>query len=522
MLANIDRSAVVSLGDYSCDKLADGVIPSLNLLYSSKTIHRVETMNRNSVSDRTKIGQRLRPVFECLERFELMDSLHHRQQHQQPEVEAKLLLLQQNAELSRRLSPLNGADVAHLLEMLPREARHRVWGNLVHRVAGEALVEVTGQVAQDLIGATGEQTLMSILDKLKPDQINALKKYLTEDVLVRFKQSMAEQARRQLEKSAEYSADTVGALMKHDFIPLSADHSVGEAIEVLRQHAPLPEQTDQLFVQDEYHQFVGVVGVSDLLLEDAARPLRGIMRIEAVCCDPRDSGNHAAQVFERYNLVSAPVIDERGYLQGRLTVESVMDYIRKQAEGQALASAGLREDTDLFAPVWRGARERWPWLATNLVTAFVATRFIAIFETTLEQVVSLAVLMPIIASVGGNTGNQTIALFVRGLALEHIKRGNTSFLIRKELSIGVINGVLWGALLGLLTAAVYQDMGLGLVMMAAMVLNLLVGAMVGAVVPLAASRLGHDPAVGSSVLLTFTTDSMGFFIFLALATLFLL
>jgi len=491
-------------------------------MYSAMDPYLALIMEKIPASDQTKLDQRLRPVHESLARFALMDSLHDRQLHQQPEVEAKLLRLQQDAELSRRLSPLNGADAAQLLEMLPGEARHRVWANLAHHVAGEALVEVTGQVAQDLISSTGEQTLMAVLDTLKPDQINALKKYIADDILVRFKRSMAEQARRQFEKSAEYEADTVGALMGHDFILLSVEYSVGEAIKALQEHAPLPEQTDQLFVRDEYHHFVGVVAISDLLLEDAGRPLREIIRNDVVCFDPRESGNHAAQAFERYNLISAPVIDERQHLQGRLTVASVMDYIRKQAEGQALASAGLREDTDLFAPVWRGARERWPWLAINLVTAFVATRFIAVFESTLEQVVSLAVLMPIIASVGGNTGNQTIALFVRGLALEHIKRGNTRFLVRKELAIGLINGALWGALLGLVTAVVYQDIGLGLVMMAAMILNLLVGALVGAAVPLLASRLGHDPAVGSSVLLTFTTDSMGFFIFLGLATLFLL
>ncbi len=473
-------------------------------------------------SDQTKLDQRLRPVLESLDHFEIMDRLYDRQRHQQPEVEAKLLRLQQNAELSRRLSTLSGADAAQLLEMLPGEARHRVWGSLAHRVAGEALVEVTGQVARALISATSEKVLMDILDTLKPDQINALKKYVTDDVLVRFKQRMAEQARRQFEKNAEYPGNTVGALMKHDFILLSVEHSVGAAIDILREHAPLPEQTDQLFVHDEYHHLVGVVATNDLLLADAARPLLEIMRKDVVCFDPRESGKHAAQAFERHNLISAPVVDERQHLQGRLTVEAVMDYTRKQTEGQALASAGLREDTDLFAPVWRGARERWPWLAINLVTAFAATRFIAAFESTLEQIVSLAVLMPIIASVGGNTGNQTIALFVRGLALAQIKQGNTRFLMRKELSIGLINGALWGALLGLVTAALYQDIGLGLVMMAAMILNLLVGALVGTVVPLLAFRLGRDPAVGSSVLLTFTTDSMGFFIFLGLATLFLL
>lgn len=479
-------------------------------------------MEQIPVTEQAKLDQRLRPVLESLARFQLEDSLHDRQRHRQPEVEAQLLRRQQDTELARRLSVLNGADAAQLLEMLPVDTRRRVWGNMQHGVAGDALVEVTGQVAQDLIDATGEQTLMAILDTLKPDQISALKKYIDDDVLLRFKQRMAEHSRRLFEKSAEYEEDTVGALMKHDFILLPVEYLVGDAVKALRDHSPLPEQTDQVFVQDEYHHFLGAVRVNDLLLEDASRPLRQIMRTDVVCFDPHESSHHAAQAFERYNLVSTPVIDERQQLQGRLTVESVMNFIRKQAEGQALASAGLREDTDLFAPVWKGARERWPWLAINLLTAFMATRFIAVFESTLQQIVSLAVLMPIIASVGGNTGNQTIALFVRGLALEQIKRSNTSVLLRKELSIGLINGALWGALLALVTALAYGNISLGLVMMAAMILNLLVGALVGAAVPLMAYKLGRDPAVGSSVLLTFTTDSMGFFIFLGLATIFLL
>jgi magnesium transporter len=406
--------------------------------------------------------------------------------------------------------------------MLPGDARQRVWRNLDPRVAGEALVEVTGQMAEQLIDATAEDTLMTILDTLHPDQLSALKNFIAPGLLSRFKQRMAEQARRQFEKSAEYAEDTIGALMKHDFILLPVEFSVGDAIKALRERAPLPRQTDQIFIHDEYQNFLGAVAIDDLLLEEPIRPLQEIVRKDVVWFDPLESSQRAAQAFERYDLISTPVVDKFRHLQGRLTVETLMNYIRRQAEGQALTSAGLREDTDLFAPTWQGARERWPWLVINLLTAFVATRFIAVFESTLEQIVSLAVLMPIIASVGGNTGNQTIALFVRGLALEQIKRGNTRFLVRKELSIGLINGALWGAVLGLLTAVIYADIGLGLVMMAAMILNLLVGALVGAAVPLLAVRLGRDPAVGASVMLTFTTDSMGFFIYLGLATVFLL
>jgi magnesium transporter len=473
-------------------------------------------------SDHANLDQRLRPVFQALERFRLMDDIHDRQRHRSPEVEGALLHRQQDAELSRRLAALDGADVAQLLEMLPGDDRRRVWQDLEPRGAGEALVEVTGHVAEDLISRTPEPTLMAILDTVRPDEISALKKHIPKEVLERFKQHMVEQARRLLERSEEYPEGTVGALMKHDFIQLPGKCTVGEAVAALRRLTPLPAQTDQVFVRDEYQRFLGAVTITDLLLEEDDRRLRDILRGDVVSFGPQESSNRAGQAFERYDLISVPVVDQRQCLIGRLTVETVMDYIREQAEEQALASAGLSEDTDLFAPVWRGARERWPWLAINLVTAFAATRFIAIFESTLEQIVSLAVLMPIIASIGGNTGNQTIALFIRGLALEQIKAGNTAPLVRKELAISLINGVLWGAVVALVAAALYRDIELGLVMMAAMTLNLLVASLVGAGVPLLASRLGRDPAMGSSVILTFTTDSMGFFIFLGLATLFLL
>jgi magnesium transporter len=495
---------------------------AVRVLKLSSTHRRAVSMDTNPITDQTKLDQRLKPVLESLERFDLMDSLHDRQRHPQPEVEANLLHRQQDAELSRRLATLNGADVAQLLEMLPGKNRYRVWDNLVNRAAGDAVVEVAGRVAKDLIAATPEQRLMTILDTLSPDQISALKSYIGDAQLARFKQRMAEQARRQLEQSSSFPAESVGALMKHDFITLPVELSVREAVQFLRDRSPLPDQTDQLFVQDEFFRFVGAVRITDLLLESPERLLRDIARRDVICFEPRETGKQAAQAFERYNLISSPVLDARQQLQGRLTVDSVMDYVRRQAEGQALASAGLREDTDLFAPVWNSAKERWPWLAINLLTAFAATRFIAIFEPTLERIVSLAVLMPIIASVGGNTGNQTIALFVRGLALDQIKRGNTRFLVRKELSIGLINGALWGSLLAIVATVVYRDIGLGLVMMAAMTLNLLVGALVGTAVPLLAHALGRDPAVGTSVILTFTTDSMGFFIFLGLATVFLL
>ncbi|TGD73326.1 magnesium transporter [Mangrovimicrobium sediminis] len=479
-------------------------------------------MNQPTGSDSAALDKRLRPVLEALERFQVMDEIHARQPHRQADVESALLRRQQDAELARRLSALEGADAAQLLEMLPGAARYRVWDTLPTTLAGEALEEVTGQVAEDLVGATGDERLVEVLGALDPEELSALRQYIPAEVFARLEAQMEALARRQLRTSSEYPLGSVGALMGHDFVSLPVAGDVASAVAALRERQPLPEQTDQVFLHDEYQRFAGAVTVTDLLLAEPDTPLRELLREDSFSLQPEESGDRASQAFERYDLISVPVVDRRRYLIGRLTVESVMDHVRERAEDQALASAGLSEDSDLFGPIWRGARERWPWLATNLLTAFVATRFIALFEGSLQQLVSLAVLMPIIASIGGNAGNQTIALFVRGLALEQIKRENSRFLLRKELAISLINGTIWGGLLGGVATVFYRDLALGLVMAVAMTLNLVVAALVGVAFPLLAARLGRDPALGSSVVLTFTTDSMGFLIFLGLATLVLL
>ena len=236
---------------------------------------------------------------------------------------------------------------------------------------------------------------------------------------------------------------------------------------------------------------------------------------------PDDGADEVATAFDRYDLLSAPIVDDRGKLIGRVTADAVMDFIRATSETEVLALAGLRQAEDLFAPVGDSARNRWPWLAVNLCTAFLASRIIGAFEDTIQQIVALAALMPIVASIGGNTGNQTVALVVRGLALDQLKAGSGGYLLRKELTVSLLNGALWGTLVGLFAMIVYRSPALGLVMSSAVLLNLVVAAIVGVLVPLGLSRLGRDPAQGSSVVLTFVTDGMGFFLFLGLARVFL-
>ena len=229
----------------------------------------------------------------------------------------------------------------------------------------------------------------------------------------------------------------------------------------------------------------------------------------------------AASAFERYDLVSAPVVDTNDRLVGRVTVDVVLDFVRQSGEEDLLAQAGLREEEDVFASVWASFRNRWAWLAINLVTAFIASRVIGVFEGSIEKLVALAALMPIVAGIGGNSGNQTITMIVRAAALGQVTVANARQLIRKEIIVSLVNGVIWGGVMGLVAMVLYKDVALGLVMVLAMTLNLMLAALMGVLIPMTMLRAGRDPAVGSSVLITAVTDSGGFFIFLGLATLFL-
>jgi magnesium transporter len=297
--------------------------------------------------------------------------------------------------------------------------------------------------------------------------------------------------------------------------------SVADVLRDLQTRDYLPEQLDRLFVVDNRNLLRGALSLQVLVLAKPESTVAAIMEPDPLAFRTHDTAAHAARTFERYNLVSMPVVNDRGKLVGRVTVDAVIDFIRDTADKDVLAMAGLSGSEDIFASVWVSARNRSPWLLVNLITAFVATRFIGLFEGTIQAFVSLATLMPIVASIGGNTGNQTIALVIRGLAFEQLTDESRRHLLRKELVVSLINGLLWGSLAGLTAALFYRRSMLGLVMMAAIILNLLIAAAIGVLVPLALQRRGRDPAQGSSVLLTFMTDSMGFFLFLGLAWLFL-
>ena len=285
----------------------------------------------------------------------------------------------------------------------------------------------------------------------------------------------------------------------------------------MRRFDELPGHTDQVFVVDDDEHLKGVLPLSLLIVTDLEAAVAKVMKTDMVTLYPDDKAQEAAQAFERYDLVSAAVVDEAGKLVGRLTIDTVVDYIRDKSESEALAQAGLREEEDIFASVWDSVKNRWAWLAVNLVTAVIGA-----FEGSIERLVALAALMPIVAGIGGNSGNQTITLIVRAAALGQMQPEHAKKLYRKEMGVALVNGLIWGSLLGLLAWYLYSSVPLGLVMTSAMVLNLLLAATMGVLIPVTMIKLGRDPAVGSSVMITACTDSGGFFIFLGLATLFLL
>ena len=423
--------------------------------------------------------------------------------------------------LQRELDRLHPADVAYILEALPLDERLLVWDLVKAGRDGEILLETSDAVRETLIAAMDEHELVAATELLDTDEIADLAPDLPREVIQDVFKSLSAEEREQLRSAMSYDEDAVGALMDFDLVEIRADVTLEVVLRYLRRLDELPDHTDQLFVVDRDARLQGLLPVNRLLVSSDDALVGDVMIHEFVHFNPRERAEDAAAAFERYDLVSAPVVDDDGRLVGRVTVNAVVDYIRESRDEEMLSAGGLREDEDLFASVWKSVKNRWTWLAVNLVTAFIASRVIGVFEGSIEKIVALAALMPIVAGIGGNSGNQTITMIVRALALGQITRDNARMLFIKEIGVSALNGLIWGAVVGLFAFLIYHNWQLGVVMTAAMALNLLLAAVMGVSIPLAMEKLGRDPARGASVLITAITDSGGFFIFLGLATLFL-
>jgi magnesium transporter len=464
-----------------------------------------------------------------LRRADRVESQARRQnqggQEERQQIVENLVHQQNEAELRHLLDHLHPADAAYILEALPLVDRQSVWQHIKSEQclidSGEVLLELSDSVRESLIATMDTDELVSAAEDLDADELADLAPDLPQEVINELQQGLSIEEREQLRAAMSYPEDSVGARMDFEILTIRDDVSLEVVLRYLRRFDALPEQTDQVFVVDRDESLKGSLPLDRLLLNEPDTLVVDVMRTDLLTLQPHDDAGEAAQAFERYDLVSAPVVDRLGKLIGRLTVNEVVDVIREESDEQALSKAGLREEEDVFAPLKDSIRNRAPWLMLNLVTASVAAYVASRFEGTVGHIVILAFLMSIIAGIGGNSGNQTMTLIIRAIALNRISSGSLRTLIVKELSVSLTIGLLGGFVAGGFAYAISGRIALWPVMACAMILNMLVGATVGMLVPILRDRFGKDPAIGSSVLLTFATDTLGFFIFLGLATIFL-
>ena len=443
-------------------------------------------------------------------------------QDQRHELGESLIHEQNLSELQDLLDILHPADIAYILESLPLDERLMVWEMVKADRDGEILLETSDAVRETLIATMDSSALVAATGQLDADEIADLAPDLPSDVLDDLFQNLPIEEREQLRAAMSYPEDAVGALMDFDMVTVRGDVTLEVVLRYLRRLEELPDHTDQLFVVDRKEKLIGVLPINVLLINNPDAKVSEMMSKKMTKLHPDDKAQQATHAFERYNLITAPVVDTNDKLLGRVTVNEVMDFIREESENEALNLAGLREEEDLFAPEWKSIKNRWMWLAINLATAFIASRVIGVFEGSIEKLVALAALMPIIASIGGNSGNQTITMIVRALALGHLNTSNARKLFAKEIGVSAVNGLVCGSVVGLFAFLIYDNVSLSLVMTMAMTLTFLLAAILGVLVPLTLYKFGRDPATGSNVVVTAVIDSGGFFIFLGLATILLI
>jgi len=442
---------------------------------------------------------------------------------------ARQLRLLSDALDSGRLGPvrrlvntLSPAEIGNLLESLPPAKRVVVWGLVDPEDDGEVLVHVGDEVRESLLADMDTDEIVAAVEDLDIDDLADLVEDLPDTVIDEVLKSMDRENRERLEQVLSYPEDTAGRLMNPDVVTVRADTTIDVVLRYLRLRGELPEHTDHLYVVSRRHQYLGRIALAALLTHEPGTPINRLIDDEQPALGVEESANDIARQFTDHDWISAPVVDDNNILLGRITIDDIVDIIREQAEHQALSAAGLDEDDDLFSPVRRAFKRRILWLGINLGTAFLAAGVIGRFEGAIEQIVALAILMPIVAGMGGNAGIQVLALMIRGLALGQIGASNVGVLLRKELSIALINGLTLGLALGAVVWLWFQDLALSLVIGSALTINLLFAATAGVLVPLTLKRLGFDPALSGGVILTTVTDTMGFLAFLGLATLILL
>ncbi len=419
------------------------------------------------------------------------------------------------------INSLHPAEIALLLESLPQAERAVVWELIGKKDEGEILVELNDEVRTRLIEEMDAEEVIAATEGMELDDLADLVADLPEAITRKIIESLSLQDRERLQSVLSFPEDTAGGLMDPETITVRPDVNLNVVLRYLRRSEELPDNTAAVFVVDRDDRYIGALYITRLLTRDPESKVRDAMdtTIKPILSD-RPAIDVATE-FQNRDLLAAPVVDGQGKLIGQITVDDVMDVIQEQADHDILSMAGLDEEDDMFAPVVTSAQRRAIWLGVNLATAFLAAAVVAIFKPTLEKVVVLAVLMPVVASMGGIAGSQTLTLMIRGLALGRVQNSNARSLLRKEIAVGMLNGLGWALVVAIVTVLFFSTWQVGAIIAAALAINLLTAACAGFMIPLVLQRLRIDPALAGTVVLTTITDIVGFVAFLGLGTYFL-
>ena len=423
-------------------------------------------------------------------------------------------------QVRQMIKTLPTAGIAHLLESSPPKTRSVLWQLIDKESEGEVIQYLNEDLQSEILSELDAKEVVELTEGLETDDLADILQQLPIKIAQEVLDAMDQQDRQRVEKILSYNEDTAGGLMNTDSITVRRSHTVELVLRYLRRHQTLPEMTDNILVVNRDDELLGILPLKEVLVSDPNTSVRDVM-CENINAIPVNMGaNEVAYLFEQHDWVSAPVVDSDGKLLGRITIDDVVDVIRDTAEHSLMSMAGLDEEDDTFAPVLKTARRRALWLGLNLFTAIFASLVIYIFQETIDKVVYLAILMPIVANMGGVAGTQTLTLVIRSLALGHISPSNSRWLLVRELGVATINGIIWASLISLITFVWYQDIKISCIIAAATIINLITAALAGAYLPLFLKKISIDPALAGSVALTTVTDSVGFLAFLGLAQIF--
>ena len=423
---------------------------------------------------------------------------------------------------ARMLNELHSAEIAHLLESLPHTERNVIWELVDSEREGEVLLYLGDEVRATLIRDMSLQDLINATEGLDIDDLADFIQSLPDRVTILVLTSLDEQHRERLEAILSYPEDSAGGLMNTDTLTVRAEVTLDVVLRYLRALGDIPKNTDSLIVTTRDNTYIGLLPLSTLLTSDTDLTVGDVMTRETEFIKATTEDNEVAKLFETHDLLSAPVVDDNMKLLGRITIDDVVDVIRDEGDHNVLSMAGLNEEEDLFAPVIPSSRRRAVWLGINLITAFMASWVVSNFEGTLEKVVTIAVLMNVVASMGGIAGTQTLTLVIRGLALGQVSNSNKRWLMIKEIIVGLLNGLGWAIVIAAIAVVWFGDLKIGLVIAAAVIINLFIAAFSGVAVPLMMRKANIDPAIAGSVVVTTITDIVGLAAFLGLATIFLI